>query len=81
MISDESYHGYMYNLAFMNCLSWKIAKAKFLKYGFHGENLMGGLYLDDILMELADTPLCCFGGIYLSYTKGFQASTTVITYS
>ena len=72
MISDESYRDDLYNLAFVNCFSCKIAKVNFLKYGFSGENLIGESYLNDILLELADTPLCCFSGIYLSYTKDFS---------
>ena len=72
MISDENYYDDMYNLAFTNCLSCKINNSKFLKYGFRGEHLVGESYLNDIVMELADTPLCCFGGIYLTYPEGFS---------
>ena len=54
MILDESYRNDLYNLAFVNCFSCKIIKTKFLKYGFHGENLMGESYLNDIATNEAN---------------------------
>ena len=72
MISDRNYHDNLYNLAFVNCFSCRIAKVNFLKYGFSSENLMGESYLNDIVMELTNPPLCCFGGIDLFYTEGFS---------
>ena len=67
MILHERYRDNVYNLAFVNCVSCKIIKVNFLKYGFRGENLVGESYLNDIVMELTNTPLCCFSGIYLSF--------------
>ena len=73
MISDDNHQYDLCNLAFVNCFSCKIIKVTFLKYGFRGENLVGESYLYDILMELTDIPLCCFSGIYLSYTEDFSS--------
>ena len=72
MIIDESYSDDLYNLAFINCFSCRIIKTKFLKYGFHAENLIGESYQNDILMELTDTPLCCISGIHLSFTEVYS---------
>ena len=57
----------LFNLAFINCSNCIITKVELWEYGFYGENLCGRSYLNDILIELTDIPLCCFYGISLLY--------------
>ena len=71
---NEIYHLDLYNLVFINCSSCVVKNVKLLKYGFYSENLLGMSYLSDVLVELTTIPLCCFHGIYLSYTKDVQAN-------
>ena len=72
-ILNKNYQTDLYNLAFTNCFSCKIMKVHFLEYGFCGKNLMGESYLTEVHIDLTDIPLCCFSGIYLSYTSGVPA--------
>ena len=69
MSDNNDYNLDLYNLNVGNCFSCKIMQVIFIEYGLYGEDLLGKSYLNDIVIELIDIPICCFSGIYISYTS------------
>ena len=62
----------LYNLAFKNCSSSTIMAVEFLEYGFAGDNLLGEVYLSDMLVNLSSFPICCFYAINLWYMCDYR---------
>ena len=47
-------------------------KVLFIDHGFYGENLLGKSFLNYIVIQLIDIPLCCFSEFYISYTSDYS---------
>ena len=65
----ENYNSQLYNLAFIRCFSCTITGAKFIKSGFYGEDLIGRSCLNNIIVSLVASPLCCITVINIVYTN------------